>query len=325
MQYQLREAVIDISSQTEKSIMPFGQNQALFNNPAVAYITRLGSLGSKRTVMSSLRIIADMLGFSGIDSCPWHELKRPHILQILFNLSEKALSPATQNSYLSTLKGVCEEAWMLELMSAEDYQKIYKIPSVKGSRLASGRALESKEVVALMRSCSKNSCIVSARDKAILALLIGCGLRKAEVISLKVEDINWKESSFNVIGKGNKQAKCFMPQQTLSALQNWLDLRGQHEGYIFSRILKNGALLNTPITGQGITYILKKRGNIAQIDSFAPHDTRRTFATRMFESGADALIVQAAMRHANLDTTRRYDFRGEKKLKEVSQAVKFFD
>ena len=309
---------------TAKGIAAFEKTAGLFNNPAVAYITRLSSLGSKRTVMSSLRIVAKMLGFSGIDNCPWQELKRPHILQILFNLSEKGLSPATQNSYLSSIKGVCEEAWMLELMSADDYQKIYKIPSVKGSRLASGRALEPTEVAALMSACSINGCSASIRDKAIVALLIGCGLRKAEVTSLKVEDINWKESAFNVIGKGNKQAKCFMPAQTALAVQCWLKIRGEHTGYIFSRILKNGTILDTPITGQGITYILKKRGAAAQIDEFAPHDTRRTFATRMFESGADALIVQAAMRHANLDTTRRYDFRGEKKLKEVSQSINFF-
>lgn len=307
-----------------KGISAFEKSSGLFNNPAVAYITRLGSLGSKRTVMSSLRIIAEMLGFTGIGSCPWHELKRPHILQIIFNLSEKGLSPATQNSYLSSIKGVCEEAWMLELMSAEDYQKIYKIPSVKGSRLASGRALEPTEVASLMTACSTDQRSASIRDKAIVALLIGCGLRKAEVTSLKVEDINWKESAFNVIGKGNKQAKCFMPAPTLLAVQCWLNIRGQHNGYVFSRILKNGTLLDTPITGQGITYILKKRGAAAHIDEFAPHDTRRTFATRMFESGADALIVQAAMRHANLDTTRRYDFRGEKKLKEVSQTINFF-
>lgn len=309
---------------TPNGMTAFEKSSGLFNNPAVAYITRLSSLGSKRTVMSSLRIVAKMLGFSGIDTCPWQELKRPHILQILFKLSEKNLSPATQNSYLSSLKGVCEEAWMLELMTAEDYQKIYKIPSVKGSRLASGRALEPAEVTSLMTACNAEDCSASLRDKAILALLIGCGLRKAEVISLKEEDINWKESAFNVIGKGNKQAKCFMPAQTVQALQLWLNVRGEHSGYIFSRILKNGSILNTPITGQGITYILKKRGSAAQIDAFAPHDTRRTFATRMFESGADALIVQAAMRHANLDTTRRYDFRGEKKLKEVSQSVNFF-
>lgn len=310
-------------SDTQKGISTFEQSSGLFNNPAVAYITRLGSLGSKRTVMSSLRIVAQMLGFAGIDSCPWQELKRPHILQILFKLSEKGLSPATQNSYLSSLKGVCEEAWMLELMSAEDYQKIYKIPSVKGSRLAAGRALEPAEVTSLMSACGAG-CPASVRDKAIVALLIGCGLRKAEVISLLVENINWKESAFTVIGKGNKQAKCFMPAQTLAAIEKWLTVRGKHSGYLFSRILKNGVILDTPISGQGITYILKKRGSAAQIDAFAPHDTRRTFATRMFESGADALIVQAAMRHANLDTTRRYDFRGEKKLREVSQSINFF-
>ena len=311
-------------TQAKSAVSMLEQTSGLFNNPAVAYITRLSSAGSKRTVMSSLRIVAQMLGFTGIDNCPWQELKRPHILQILFKLSEKGLSPATQNSYLSSLKGVCEEAWMLELMSAEDYQKIYKIPSVKGSRLAAGRALEPAEVASLMAACSHIGCAASVRDKAIIALLIGCGLRKAEVTSLQVEDINWKESAFTVIGKGNKQAKCFMPAQTITAIQSWLNVRGEHSGYLFSRILKNGVILDAPITGQGITYILKKRGSAAQVDAFAPHDTRRTFATRMFESGADALIVQAAMRHSNLDTTRRYDFRGEKKLKEVSQSINFF-
>lgn len=301
-----------------------GSISASFNNPAIAYITRLGSLGSKRTVMSSLKIVAKILGFTDIDTCPWQELKRPHILQIIFKLSEKGLSPATQNSYLSSIKGVCEEAWMLDLMSADDYQKIYKIPSVKGSRLASGRALKPAEVAALISACSACAGATSVRDKAILSLLIGCGLRKAEVTSLKAQDINWNESAFTVIGKGNKQAKCFMPVQTMEALQDWLRIRGEHRGYIFSRILKNGAILDTPISGQGITYILKKVGNLASIEEFAPHDTRRTFATRMFESGADALIVQAAMRHANLDTTRRYDFRGEKALKEASQEINFF-
>lgn len=301
-----------------------GSISATFNNPAIAYITRLSSLGSKRTVMSSLTIVAKMLGFTGIDTCPWQELKRPHVLQIIFKLSEKSLSPATQNSYLSSIKGVCEEAWMLDLMNADDYQKIYKIPSVKGSRLASGRALKPAEVAALISACSVCSEPTSMRDKAILSLLIGCGLRKAEVTSLKTQDINWNESAFTVIGKGNKQAKCFMPRQTLQALHEWLQVRGEHRGYIFSRILKNGAILDTPISGQGITYILKKVGHLASIDEFAPHDTRRTFATRMFEGGADALIVQAAMRHANLDTTRRYDFRGEKALKEASQEINFF-
>lgn len=295
-----------------------------FNNPALAYITRLGSPGSKRTMLSTLRIIAEMLGFDAIADCPWHELKRPHVQQIISNLSEKGLSPATLNIYLSAIKGVCEEAWMLSLMSADDYQKIYKIKSARGSRIASGRALEREEVTALIDSCGRNKTNAGIRDTAIIMLLFGCGLRKDELINLKAEDINWKESCFTVIGKGNKQAKCFMPEQATEALRNWLVIRGYESGFVFYRILKNDSIQNHPLTGQGITYILKKHGSKATIDDFAPHDTRRTFATRMFESGADALVVMAAMRHSNLATTQRYDFRGEKTLKDASQNVKFF-
>lgn len=300
------------------------QSGGTFNNPAIIYITRLSSAGSKRTVMSSLKITAEMLGFPSIHDCPWHELKRPHVQQIIYKLSEKGLAPATQNSYLSSIKGVCEEAWMLGQMAAEEYQKIDKIPSVKGSRLISGRALEPHEVANLIAECSAHTDNASIRDTAIMLLLFGCGLRKAELVSLKVEDINWIEAAFSVIGKGNKQAKCFMPEQVVSALQLWLEIRGRHKGTIFSKISKAGKVLTKQITGQGITYILKKRGTLASVNDFAPHDTRRTFATRMFESGADPLTVQAAMRHASLGTTQRYDMRGEKRLKDASQNIRFF-
>lgn len=299
-------------------------SSGILNNPALMYITRLSSARSKQTVTSSLRIVAEMLGYPSIQSCPWSELKRPHVQQIIFKLTEKNLAPATLNSYLSSIKGVCEEAWMLNQMSADDYQKIYKISSVKGSRLAAGRALSREEVNALIEKCDTGAQAADTRDVALLSLLIGCGLRKAELISLRYEDINWKEKCFYIIGKGNKQAKCFLPPQALLALGQWVNLRGDQKGIVFNRILKNGKILNKPISGQGITYILKKRGFNADIENFAPHDTRRTFATRMFESGADALIVQAAMRHASLATTERYDYRGENKLKDASQTVDFF-
>lgn len=300
------------------------EQRAAFTNPAIVYMTRLSSAGSKRTVLSTLKITANLLGYESIHSCPWHELKRPHVQQVIFKLGEKGLSPATQNGYLSAIKGVCEEAWMLNQMTADDFQKINKIRSVKGTRLPKGRALKPNEVTALIDSSKTGVDYALIRDRAIIMLLFGCGLRKAELISLLAEDFDYESSSFKVIGKGNKQELVFMPSETLTAVIDWMKERGRHPGALFTKILRNGKITGRNLTGQGITYILNKRREIAKIQEFAPHDTRRTFATRLFENGIDALIVQKSMRHSNLETTRRYDLRGSSHLKNAIDSVDFF-
>ncbi len=126
-------------------------------NPARAYLISLNSLRSRQTMASFLNTVARILGARDLTDCSWAALRRHHVLALTEMLRDTGLAVATINTYLSALRGVALEAWMLKLMSVEDYQHIRAVRSVRGSALPRGRALAGRKSV---------SCSVCARRTA---------------------------------------------------------------------------------------------------------------------------------------------------------------
>ncbi|KLU19283.1 integrase, partial [Proteus mirabilis] len=174
-------------------------------NPAMAYLMSLGSKRSRQTMGSFLTIVAKMIGFSSLKNCQWGALRRHHIQAIIDMLSDANKAPATINTYLAALKGVALEAWAMKQMDTESYQHIRQVKSVRGSRLPKGRALTSSEIRALFRSCEKDNSSKGLRDAAILSVLLGCGLRRSEIVAINYEHIQFRDQAFLVRGKGNKE------------------------------------------------------------------------------------------------------------------------
>ena len=104
---------------------------------------------------------------------------KEHVTAIRTKLAETK-APATVNATLSALRGVAREAWRLGLMTSEDRMRIEAVKGIKGSRLPAGRALSVGEVIALFDVCARDASPAGARDAAMLALLLGAGLRRAE-------------------------------------------------------------------------------------------------------------------------------------------------
>lgn len=96
---------------------------------------------------------------------------------------EKPLS----NLILAVIKGIAEEAWNLELTSDHDYALIKSVKSAKGSRVTRGRALDKTEVGQLVNLCDSKTGLRNCRVGAILALGAGCGLRRAEIVGLRLD------------------------------------------------------------------------------------------------------------------------------------------
>ncbi|MDU3364105.1 MAG: tyrosine-type recombinase/integrase, partial [Proteus mirabilis] len=165
-------------------------------NPALAYLRSLGSKRSRQTMGSFLTIVAKMIGFSSIKHCQWGALRRHHIQAIIDMLSDADKAPATINTYLAALKGVALEAWAMKLMDTESYQHIRQVKSVRGSRLPKGRALTGHEIRALFRCCEKDHSSKGLRDAAILSVLLGCGLRRSEIVALNYEHIQFRDQAF---------------------------------------------------------------------------------------------------------------------------------
>jgi len=287
-------------------------------NPARAYLLSLNSPRSRQTMASFLGIVAGMLAAGSLDTCSWGSLRRHHVMGITELLRDTGRATATVNTYLSALKGVAKEAWMLKLMDVESFQHIRAVRNLRGSRLPRGRALPAAEISKLFTVCEADSSCTGARDAALLAVILGCGLRRSEAVGLSLSDIVTHEQALKVMGKGNKERLAYMPTGTWQRLMHWTEqVRGKSPGPLFTRIRRFDTLTRDRLTDQAVYHILQIRQAQAGIERCAPHDLRRTFATAMLDNGEDLITVKDAMGHASVSTTQQYDRRGAERLRQA--------
>lgn len=292
------------------------------SNPAQAYLMGLGSELSRTTMASNLNTIAKILGQKNLIDCPWASFRRAHVQAVMAHLRQHDKSPATINTYIAAMKGVALEAWSQDLIDTKEFQRIKQIKPERGSRLQKGRALTRDEMTRLMQVCKQDKSTRGVRDAAIFAILLGCGLRRSELVGLTFVDYQQQDGALSVIGKGNKQRRCFIPQASQIYLDIWIDqVRGECDGPLFTRIRRNDDILYTHLTAQSVYYILEQRGQQAAVKNFAPHDLRRTFASMLLDNGEDLSTVKDAMGHASIITTQKYDKRGEQRLQKASQRL----
>ncbi|HDV8210915.1 TPA: tyrosine-type recombinase/integrase [Enterobacter hormaechei] len=285
-------------------------------SPARAYLLSLNSPRSRQTMASFLNIVAGMLGAASLESCSWGSLRRHHVMAVTELLRDTGRATATVNTYLSALKGVAREAWMLRLMDVESFQHIRAVRNLHGSRLPRGRALPAEEIRKLFAVCDADRSSLGPRDAAMLAVILGCGLRRSEAVGLDLRDVVTQVRALRVLGKGNKERLAYMPAGTWERLHMWIDqVRGEHPGPLFTRIRRFDTLTNSRLTDQAVYHILQVRQKLAGIEKCAPHDLRRTFATAMLDNGEDLITVKDAMGHASVTTTQQYDRRGEARLR----------
>jgi integrase/recombinase XerD len=301
----------------------------LEENPAAVYLAGLSSARSRVVMEQGLRVIGSWLTGQAEDQVNvlllnWGALRYLHTAAIRARLLER-YSPATANRLLSALRGVLKEAWRLEQISAEDYQRAVDIRNISGETLPAGRELTQGEILALVESCKGDkSPLIGARDAALLGILYTGGLRRAEVVGLNVEDYLPDDGKLLVkSGKGRKQRSVFVQGGAQRALDGWLRLRGAVNGPLFLPIRKSGKITLRRLSPQSVYDIVKRRATLAGLEDFSPHDFRRTFVGDMLERGVDIATVANIAGHASVDTTRRYDRRPEAVKKKAASVLYF--
>jgi site-specific recombinase XerD len=311
--------VVGVESDLHLNLVP-SQSGALSQNPVAVYLARLAP-GSRRSQLGALKTIALILsdGQIGIDELPWHQLGYQHTQALRSVLAER-FSPATANRHLAALRGVLREAWRLGFMSAEIYQRAIDLPAVRGERLPRGRALSRGELRALFESCRKGS-TADLRDAALIGVLYAAGLRRAEVVTLELSDYDPETGALVIRGKGNKERNAYIDDGAAEAMGEWITHRGSEEGPLFCPVTQKGEVVIRPITDQAVYVILKSRAKKANIKSFSPHDLRRSCVSDLLEAGVDISIVQQFVGHANVNTTARYDRRGEHAKKRAAKSL----
>lgn len=141
------------------------------------------------------------------------------------------------------------------------------------------------------------------RDKAMLELMYGSGLRRAEVCGVSIGDFDPESDVLNVIGKGNKQRAVFLSGPSIDAIKAYLATRPGAHGvdpmFLTSR--------NTRMTVRQLWCIFRDyRNAVGLTKHVTPHTFRHSFATHMIEHGADIVTLQNLMGHASIATTQLY-------------------
>lgn len=317
--------------------------EVLGPNPAAVYLARLAP-GSRRTMRGALAAVAaicvpDADAAPDPEAFPWHLIRAEHTKAIRAALAER-YAYATANKTLSALRGVLREAWELGQMDTEHYHRAAAIRAVKGSRAAqaTGRALKRPELRALIEAClalvsprKGDAPVVTdkgRRDAALVALGYGCGLRRDELASLAVSDLDLEQRRVVVRGKGNKTRVVPIPPGTFHALRDYLAVRTGGERMadapllpslhkdtpLFVRARRGGTLDRSAesLTGQAVYHVLATRAAEAGVAAFSPHDLRRSYVGDLLDEGADLSVAQQLAGHASPTTTAGYDRRGER-------------
>jgi integrase/recombinase XerD len=146
-------------------------------------------------------------------------------------------------------------------------------------------------------------------DRALLAVLIGCGLRRSETSELRFEDIAQREGRWAIVdlhGKGNRLRTVPMPSWTKAAIDQWAGAAGLSTGCVFRSINNRRQLTGEVLLPQNIMEAVLKYGRQIGVPKLAPHDLRRTFAKLAHKGRAALEQIQLSLGHASIVTTERY-------------------
>lgn len=292
------------------------------NHPAAVYLASL-SKDSRPAMISGLKVIAKMVSRdAGLYTLPWHELRFKHT-QALRALLVEQYAARTVNRMLSSLRGVLKAAWKLEQLSTDDYMRACDLKHVKTHGLPpAGRVVDVDDVTKLLRAAAAQPEPLNFRDQALLIVLYAGGIRRQEANALDVADYDDEDGMLTVRrGKGAKHRVTYIAEGYRSWLAPWLKFqRARAVEPMFVRWGRKGPTEHR-LGRTGVDVVLTDIAELAGVDDVTPHDLRRSFATDLLDNGADLLMVQQLMGHADVKTTSIYDRRGEKGKRKAAEKL----
>lgn len=300
-----------IAHQKEPEQLALSAPLPLTQHPAAVYLSQLAPK-SRRTMRQSLNAIALMLTNGTCDAMTldWSKLRYQHTAALNAVFRDK-YAPATANRMLSALRRVLKEARRLKLMDADDYDSAVDFKGIKSTQLLRGRALSYAEILALLSVCQDDPTPKGVRDAAMISILMA-GLRRSEVVNLDETDFDPLTGGLTIRrGKGMKDRITYLPQGAISAVEDWLAIRGDEPGPLLYPVDKALRIAHRRLTDQAVMFVLQKLAKLSGVAAFSPHDFRRTFITDLLNTGADVITVSRLAGHADPATTAKYDMRGE--------------
>ena len=238
-------------------------------------------------------------------------ITRDAVVQYKQDLSEKGFAPATINQRLSALRKFVLDAADRNLLSWEDANAIARIKGVRMAGRRTGVWLTKTQAQALL-DLPDLSTLRGFRDQAILAVMLGGGLRRSEVAALQFTHFRHLEGRWviaDLIGKGNRTRTVPIGNWVKLALDEWSRVSGVQSGFIFRQLKKGDTLANglnsARISTQAVYRTVNEYAILLGV-TLSAHDLRRTFSRLALKGGADIKQIQYSLGHSSVQTTERY-------------------
>jgi site-specific recombinase XerD len=223
-------------------------------------------------------------------------------------LESLSLSAATINLHLSAIRRLADESSESGWLSPELMIGIRRVKGVKRFGRKIGNWLTCNQAQELLNAVAQNT-LQGRRDGAMLGLLLGCGLRRSEVVGLRLDQLQLRESHWvivDLVGKSGRLRTVPVPNWCKGLVDVWLRDSGVNERKVFRRVLKNGARQDGGVTANVVWYAVKRCAKRAGIENLALHDLRRSCARLCHGRGGELEQIQFLLGHASVQTTERY-------------------
>ena len=266
----------------------------------------LVSLRSPESQRSYRRSIDDFVRW--YCSEPRLSFNKTVVTRYRIHLEDQQLAPGTINVQLAAVRRLAYEAADTGLLSPELAAGIRRVKGSKklGTRL--GNWLTVDEARTLWQLPDVHT-LKGVRDRAILAVLLGCGLRRGELIDLTQDHLQRREDHWaivDLVGKAGHVRTVPMPDWVKQTIDDWLNAAGIKQGKLFRCVCRKGSVWGTEMTEKVVWHVVKEYAKRLGVSRLAPHDLRRSCARLCHSAGGELEQIQFLLGHVSVQTTEKY-------------------
>jgi len=224
------------------------------------------------------------------------------------SLEERRLGSSSIIVRMSAIRKLAAEAADNGLLAPELAAGISRVKSAKTQGIRTGNWLSQRQAQALL-SAPDISTLRGLRDRAILAVLLGCGLRRSEVAALKFAHLQQRDGRWcivDLVGKHGRVRTAPMPTWVKVAIDAWASPASVTAGCVFRPVNRAERITGERLGEKVVWQLIKPYAEEAGVPGIAPHDLRRTCAKLCRAGGGELEQIQLLLGHASVQTTERY-------------------
>ena len=224
------------------------------------------------------------------------------------SLEARGLGSSSIIIRMSAIRKLAVEAADNGLLAPELAAGIARVKSAKSVGIRVGNWLSLRQAQTLL-STPDTATVKGLRDRAILAVLLGCGLRRSEVAALTFEHIQQRDGRWcivDLVGKHGRVRTIPMPTWVKVAIDAWTSAAGLAEGHVFRPVNRGDKVQGEAMSEKVVWQMLQPYATDAGVPGIAPHDCRRSCAKLCRAAGGELEQIQLLLGHASVQTTERY-------------------